>query len=97
MTSVRLVLVLVHVTGNDLDSYTLLTERQCNGELDLQLKAYMEKYMPPLKVPLEAAEAFINQRPTSSMKVIRTITSALVCSAGYRIVCFLAIRVGSKF
>lgn len=34
-----------------------------------ELKAYMEKYMPPLKVPIEAAEAFINQRPTSSMKV----------------------------
>lgn len=34
-----------------------------------ELKEYMEKYMPPLKVPLEAAEAFINQRPTSSMKV----------------------------
>lgn len=34
-----------------------------------QLKTYIEKYMPPLKVPVEAAEVFINQRPTSSMKV----------------------------
>ncbi|KAJ7518991.1 hypothetical protein O6H91_20G018200 [Diphasiastrum complanatum] len=34
-----------------------------------ELKAYIERYMPPLRVPLEAAEAFISQRPTSSMKV----------------------------
>ncbi|XP_024359909.1 kynurenine 3-monooxygenase acdD [Physcomitrium patens] len=34
-----------------------------------ELKTYIEKYMPPLKVPVEAAEVFINQRPTSSMKV----------------------------
>ncbi|KAH9316127.1 hypothetical protein KI387_024754, partial [Taxus chinensis] len=33
------------------------------------LKEFIEKYMPPLKVTLEAAEAFIEQRPTSSMKV----------------------------
>lgn len=53
--------------------------------------------MPPLKVPLEAAEAFINQRPTSSMKVPRTITSALICSVGYEIVCLIARRAGSNF
>lgn len=35
----------------------------------VELKEFIEKYMPPLKVTLEAAEAFIEQRPTSSMKV----------------------------
>lgn len=34
-----------------------------------EFKAYVEKYMPPLKVSLEAAEAFLEQRPTSSMRV----------------------------
>lgn len=34
-----------------------------------ELKEFIEKYMPPLKVSLEAAEAFIKQRPTTSMKV----------------------------
>ncbi|KAH7446272.1 hypothetical protein KP509_01G049400 [Ceratopteris richardii] len=34
-----------------------------------EFKAYVEKYMPPLKVSLEAAEAFLAQRPTSSMRV----------------------------
>ncbi|MCO5566885.1 hypothetical protein L7F22_020568 [Adiantum nelumboides] len=34
-----------------------------------EFKAYVEKYMSPLKVSLEAAEAFLEQRPTSSMRV----------------------------
>ncbi|XP_024515596.1 uncharacterized protein LOC112340800 [Selaginella moellendorffii] len=34
-----------------------------------ELQSYVEKYMPPLSVPLEAAEAFISQRPSSSMQV----------------------------
>lgn len=39
--------------------------------------------MSPLKVPIEAAEAFINQRPTSSMKVscilLSDISALAVC------------------
>lgn len=34
-----------------------------------ELKGYVEKYMPPLKVSLEAAEFFLEQLPTSSMRV----------------------------
>lgn len=44
-----------------------------------QLKTYIEKYMPPLKVPVEAAEVFINQRPTSSMKVTRILIFEVFC------------------
>lgn len=34
-----------------------------------EFKAFVEKYMPPLKVSIEAAEEFLDQRPTSSMRV----------------------------
>lgn len=57
-------------SANGIDTHTMV----------LQLKAYMEKYMPPLKVPVEAAEAFINQRPTSSMKVSHISVSDLFCN-----------------
>lgn len=34
-----------------------------------EFKGFVEKYMPPVKVSIEAAQAFLEQRPTSSMRV----------------------------